>query len=334
MVGVANEFWRLGEAPSEDRAARWEELLSHTHLPWAVRVPQQSKGSKEYEAWVWRRWIDDLALVDCECGPCAGIRGRSQLAGTDGEYVIVLITCSGSETVAQEGAEANLQAGDAVAWDSTKPARFEVREPLTKRSLLIPRSALDEVSGRAWTTAGVLLDGRVPAVHLLTGYLDTLSRTLPELSPAGISAARNATLELFIGALQPGEPVDSSTVGPALRASMERWIERNLLAGELAPAAIAAAHSVSVRTVYRVFNTTGETVGEVVRVRRLAAARRDLTEGIESISAIAHRWRFSDSSHFSRAFKAHYGLSPQEYRALSKDRARGAIDLSSAAGTE
>ena len=105
-------------------------------------------------------------------------------------------------------------------------------------------------------------------------------------------------------------------VGPALRANMER----HLLNRGVNPAAVAAAHNVSVRTVYRVFEMAGETVGEVVRVRRLAKARRDLTEGCEPISTIAHHWRFSDSSHFSKAFKAHYGASPSEYRALSQTR--------------
>ncbi len=326
---MKGEYWCLDEAPGVDRPDLWEELLSETHLQWSVRVPGE-RQYPNYRAWVRRQWIDDLALLDCECGPCAGSRGRAELSATDGEYVAVLITRSGSETVSQGGAEAYMKPGDAVAWDSTRPARFEVWEPLAKRSLLIPRSALDEVSGRAWTRAGVLLDGTAPAVRLLTGYLDALSRTLPDLSISGVSAARNATLELFIGALQPGGPVDSSTVGPALRANMERWIERHLLDGEVTPAAIAAAHNVSVRTVYRVFEMTDETVGEVVRVRRLAKARRDVAESGEPISTIAYRWRFSDSSHFSKAFKAHYGVSPSEYRALSQ--ARGDREQSLALG--
>jgi AraC family transcriptional regulator, positive regulator of tynA and feaB len=223
VIHMGVEFWCLDDAPGADRPDLWEELLSETHLPWSVRV-SRDRQKPNYRTWVRRQWIDDLALLDCECSPCTGRRGRAELSDTDGEYVAVLITLAGYETVAQEGAEARMRPGDAVAWDSTKPARFEVWEPLAKRSLLIPRSALDEVSGRAWTTGGVLLDGRVPAVRLLTGYLDALSKTLPDLSMSGVSAARNATLELFIGALQPGDPVDSSMVGSALRANMERWI--------------------------------------------------------------------------------------------------------------
>jgi AraC family transcriptional activator of tynA and feaB len=64
---------------------------------------------------------------------------------------------------------------------------------------------------------------------------------------------------------------------PALRASIERYIDRHLLNGAVTPAALAAAHWVSVRTVKRVFSATGQTVGEVVRARRLARARDQIT---------------------------------------------------------
>jgi AraC-like DNA-binding protein len=95
---------------------------------------------------------------------------------------------------------------------------------------------------------------------------------------------------------------------------MDRYIERHLLDGAVSPNAIAAAHGVSIRTVNRIFNATGQTVGEVIRIRRLARAREELAESDRSVSSIAHRWGFSDTSHFSRSFKAHYGSSPTEYR--------------------
>ena len=34
----------------------------------------------------------------------------------------------------------------------------------------------------------------------------------------------------------------------------------------------------------------------------------------ESISTIAARWGLADSSHFSRLFRATYGMSPREFR--------------------
>nr|WP_272943385.1 hypothetical protein [Rhodococcus sp. DK17] len=81
-----------------------------------------------------------MALVDCECDPCSGTRQRRQVADTDGEFFVVLINRAGRETVTQDDITVNVGPGDAVAWDSTKAARF-VWEKLSKRSLIPgPRS--------------------------------------------------------------------------------------------------------------------------------------------------------------------------------------------------
>jgi AraC-like DNA-binding protein len=312
------ETWRTDVGSPDLVAEQWQDMLSSTHLPWSVAVPRQERGAVTFEAAVRRWWIDDLALVDCTCGPCSGTRTRRELSGTDGEFVIVLITLAGREVVAQGDAEAGLRVGDAVVWDSTEPARFAVSEPLSKRSLLIPRAALDEVGGRAWMSGGVMLDGTKPATRLLTSYLDTLRAALPDLGPSSVTAARNATLELFTGALRSGHDVPTTTARPALRAAMDRYIERHLLDASVTPAAVAHAHGVSVRTVNRIFNATGQTVSEVIRVRRLARAREELADSDRPVASIAHRWGFSDTSHFSRSFKAHYGSSPSDYRHLAR----------------
>lgn len=310
---VTADYWTTG--PGGDQPDEWQALLSATHLPWRVDVPASHREGR-FHAWARRWWIDDLALVDCGCGPCSGSRRRTELAATDGAFVVVLFTLGGRETVEQAGRQANLHAGDAVVWDSGRTARFAVWSPLTKRSLLIPRAALDEIGGRAQVSAGVMLDGRSPPVRLLRTYLDTLRQALPELDAPAVVAARNATLELLVGALRGDDdvPVGGSS-GPALRAAMDRWIQRHLLGDAVTPAAVARAHGVSVRTVNRVFNTTGDTLGSVVRVRRLARAREELTRTSTSITSIAHRWGFADGSHFSRSFKALYGCSPSDYRA-------------------
>jgi AraC family transcriptional regulator, positive regulator of tynA and feaB len=313
------EHWAMSRQDgAEDRAEQWQVILSATHLPWTVQLSPPD-DDRPFEACVRRWWIDDLALVDCECSPCSGTRQRRQLADTDGEFVVVLITRSGRETVSQGQAEAALRPGDAVLWDSTRPARFSVFEPLSKRSLLIPRAALDEVDGRGRASDGLLLNGASPATRLLLGYLDALSESLPELGASAVGAARNATLELLVGALRAeGDVPATSTAQPALRAAMDRYIERHLLDGTISPTAIAAAHGVSIRTVNRIFNATGQTVSEVIRVRRLARAREELTDSDRPVTAIAHRWGFADTSHFSRSFKAHYGSSPTDYRLGSR----------------
>ena len=67
-------------------------------------------------------------------------------------------------------------------------------------------------------------------------------------------------------------------------------------------------------SINRAFNATGQTVGETIRIRRLARARNELAELRQPIGTIATKWGFADSSHFSRSFKACYGTSPKEFR--------------------
>lgn len=122
-----------------------------------------------------------------------------------------------------------------------------------------------------------------------------------------------------MGALRAGGEVPvTSMAQPAPRAATDRYIERHLLDGTISPTSLAATHGVSIRTVNRIFNATGQTVGELIRIRRLARAREDLTDSDRSVSSIAHRWDFADSSHFSLGVKARYGTWPCEYRLTAR----------------
>jgi AraC-like DNA-binding protein len=54
-----------------------------------------------------------------------------------------------------------------------------------------------------------------------------------------------------------------------------------------------------------------------IRERRLERCRRALLDPALrhwSVSAIAAHWGFVDAAHFSRVFRAAYGLPPAEYR--------------------
>ena len=319
MIAAREDFVVAGDGP--DQGLEWERVLSSTHLPWRVRLPAAESGGPALPAGGFqaaaRRWlIGDLALVDCEADPCAGERRAEQVGSTDDEYLVVLLSRSGHELVTQGGRTVELRAGSAIAWDSRSPASFVVRERVAKRSLFIPRSALLEARAASASIGSAILQADSSATRLLAGYLDTLTAALPHLGPAALAAARVAAIELAIGALRTEPDVLSrAAAGPALLAAIDRFIDRNLPSEQLGTAVIAAAHGVSVRTVNRAFNASGRTVGETIRHRRLERARREVAASMASIASIASRWGFADSSHFSRAFKAQFGLSPRAFRA-------------------
>jgi AraC-like DNA-binding protein len=103
----------------------------------------------------------------------------------------------------------------------------------------------------------------------------------------------------------------------ALRARIDAFVDRHLGDPALTPAAVAAAHHLSLRSLHRLFADGGRTVAATIRSRRLERCRHDLADPLlagQPVQVIAARWGFTDKAHFSRAFRAAYGCSPRAWR--------------------
>ncbi|MCT7344156.1 transcriptional regulator FeaR [Pseudomonas aeruginosa] len=106
--------------------------------------------------------------------------------------------------------------------------------------------------------------------------------------------------------------------GYSLRRHAERLIEQSLREPRLSPDMLAGRLRISVRQLYRLFEEQGDSVCRYILRQRLSRSAADLGNPRlrgESITSIAFKWGFSDSAHFSRAFKKQFEVSPKDYRA-------------------
>jgi AraC-like DNA-binding protein len=293
-----------------ERTEYWQEIVSASYLDVTSR-PDTAADPRPFRGRARRLWIDDIVILDCTCMPCAGERGRHRVAAAGGEYVGVLQVRRGTERVTQDGHGFEVGPGAAVSWDSRRPIVYAVPTVMTKRNVFLPVPAVEEAAGRSWRGGMAGLSPAAPASQLLLAYLDLLARTGAGLEGAAAAAARNAMLELFVGAVSNGAAPQPPA---AMRALLDEWIGRRLRR-DLTPAAIADAHGISVRTAHRLYEATGETLGGYIRRRRLEAAYSQVMTSAEPVAVIARRWRFASSSHFTRAFRARYGSTPTELRA-------------------
>ena len=168
----------------------------------------------------------------------------------------------------------------------------------------------------------VVGSARSAEARLLTAHANLLSQTAGDLTPAGLLAARDALLELVRGALRREFDDAEPRLALALARAAMGLADSRLADPELSPASLARSLNVSVRTLQRAFTAAGESATAYIRRRRLEEARIELASRRRpSISEVAARWQFADSSHFTRAFKDRYALTPAEYtRANEPDR--------------
>lgn len=94
------------------------------------------------------------------------------------------------------------------------------------------------------------------------------------------------------------------------------WFVESHFAGEVSLDEIAAATGVSRYHLSRTFSlTTGQSLMGYVRARRLSRAARGLADGAPDILALAMGYGYGSHEAFTRAFRDHFGLTPESVRA-------------------
>ena len=135
------------------------------------------------------------------------------------------------------------------------------------------------------------------AVFLAVGWRVRKAAVLRATSPAPVLAAGETPLS-------GDDPIER------LKTNLPSRLREDLTAETLADIA-----GVSLRTLQRIFRERFDTspMSWLMEARLLEAARL-IRAGDDPVTKIAYRVGFKDPSHFTRRFKARFGVSPNEYR--------------------
>jgi AraC-like DNA-binding protein len=159
-----------------------------------------------------------------------------------------------------------------------------------------------------------------PLYDLVRTHLAQLHQHRAELEegPAGRYLGRS-TLELLRALIvsASGAAAVPRDTDAELRETVIAYIDLHLSNPALSPAAIAAAHHVSVRQLYKAFAQAGLSLEQTIIGLRLEAARRELARPANAaltVGAVARRCGFSNASHFGLRFRQRYGISPRQWQ--------------------
>lgn len=226
----------------------------------------------------------------------------------------------GSGLIVQDGREISLRAGDMAIYDTDRPYSLLFDDTMRMSVVMFPKVMLDipaETVGRLTATR---LDGAGGVGAMIGPYVASLARGAAELD-GHVARRMFRTAVDMVGTLVEaslGRDGTSTDAHGTLLRRMLDYIDENLSDSELSPGQIAAAHFVSVRHLHAVFNEQGTTVSTVIRSRRLERcydALVDPQQAHRSITAVATAHGFVDAAHFSRTFRAHFGVPPSSVRA-------------------
>lgn len=315
---LIHEF-HADDVPAADRFEWWRDLLAHTQLPGDIR----SDRTKDFPA---RMLLVDFGvahLTDVSFPPMDLHRTPALIRRSDPESYRLTLAADGPVRMTHEGHQTLLRPGDMVLCSSS--ATYEALVPdhvpgSRLISLYVPRAVLPFPAALADRLLGLHL-GSEGVVAMTGDFLARLAAASATLSPQG--AARLAGVALDLAAALISQHLEAEDRLPpesrrqALLAGVHVFIERNLGDPELSPAAVAAAHHISLSHLHRLFRERNISVASWIRRRRLERCRRDLGDPYlfdKPVGLICGRWGFVHASDFTRAFRAAYGTTPSEYR--------------------
>lgn len=268
-----------------------------------------------------------VALTRFRYQSLVGRRTPRLIRQADPEVFQVALTVSGRSSISANRRGAAIPVGDFTLIDWGRPHTLEHAgaaggpDPAGAVTAVVPRTLLPLDPDRVAHLSAARMSGSDGPGLLLARHLHHVTGHPEQFRPADAPYLAEVTVSLISALLarhldvEDRLPVDVRQ--RALLSQVRDFIERHLDDPALSPQLVADAHHVSLRTLHRLFEAEDETVAGLIRTRRLHRCRRELADPLlrqQPVHLIARRWGFTDKAHFSRTFRAEYGLSPRAYR--------------------
>lgn len=308
--------------PAADRDVALEDIFDQAGVP--IRVTNCGPAERvSTRVLYWKFGSDDLFVAHGE-----GLRltrTQTQLRVAAPEAIRVGFQVSGNYTLSVNGHDEALGPGHLNFTDLTVPCEFtQYGAAASTASFQLSYDQLRFPVEKVRNAGRMLASS--PVYGLVQRHMAGLCRSADVLaSSASARTIADATLELVRAMISSaGQDHDEvrfdSVMNETLYTRIVVFIQQHLADPGLSPERIAREHHISVRQLYKLWMHTELSLSEWIMSERLEGARRALaiTPAMPAtIGAIARRWGFADSTHFSRRFRAAYGLSPGEWRRLN-----------------
>lgn len=316
-------LWTTEAVDPDKQFDRWCEFVNEAHLHWSIdRTPFDC-----FPAFIREGRYDQyrLASLTSAAPLIRGTRSEVEIAKDHEALYNIIYIARGSECLIIDNQDVELDAGSFVMWDSARPMKFITGKDLHQITLAIPHDRLHKVFPRAGDYVGKMVMAREGLSRVFVDHLVSLDEQFGNLPKEAAPEVLEATVSLLTSTLGATNEISDDRCSKYLLQTIKVYIDKHLGNYNLSLARIAADNGISVRHLHRLFHDTDSSVSEHVLRGRLDRCKSDLGSPRNahlSITEIAYRWGFNDSSTFSKAFRRQFEITPRAYRAEAQGAAK------------
>lgn len=297
------------EISLRERFTFWNEVICKTYLTVDCSPAEGCPVSGRVSV----RQLGHIEISEVYSPAMVYDRTNNELRGNHEEHYQLVLLLDGEGALRQDGREVVLEPGDIALYSASRPSKFS---SCGSRTMVfkIPRQIIAHHIIEADRLTAIKMSSGSP----LTSMVSNLMRESFVIS----ECAGLVSQEKFVGGILDIVGVSLETMAGLCKASsakgnllekIKKHIADNIADSDLQIETVAHRHNVSVRTLNRLFAAEKTTAIKWLWSQRLAASYVMLAQGrVLQVSEAALNCGFNDLSHFSKAFKREYMISPNE----------------------
>ncbi len=307
--------WSTLALSPERQFDHWCNFVNRAHLTWSI----DKVRCDNFPAFIREGRFEDFRIVNLSSAlvDIRGKRGSKEISSDAQELFNILYIVNGSERLIIDDREIDLQAGSLVMWDSTRPMKFITGNNLHQVTLSVTHSRMRRIFPAIDDFVGIQLGTQTGPGRLFASHLLALDTDFGNLYPQQAKIILDSTTQLFLSTLENQEFHVSPPSMIKKTKAICSYIDENLGNLDLSATSLASRFNISARHLHRIFHRSDMTLSGYVLQKRLDRCSQELSSRIysnQSITDIAFKWGFKDSSTFSKIFKREIGVTPREFR--------------------
>lgn len=301
---------------AEEAVPAWQDWMSRLF----VGLESDFYGDTLFEGRLQRSQAGAVIMTRLEAARHRVIRSVQGMRSYEADYVKIVAPWQGQAGVTQQGRQSSARSGSWVIYDTTQA--YEVANPSWSEHLVVmlPRQSLLERGIRLEGLMGRNVGGGSGIARVALEAMRSTYQELPAMAPALAERAGELLIDLVHLSLQELSGHGTGvTQQEAFKDRIRAHVAAHMRDPRLCIDDIAQAMNCSKRHLHNAFADEPLTLAAWMQQLRLELCMRELRDprnALRTITDIAFGCGFSNSAHFSRAFKAYTGMAPSEYRAL------------------
>ena len=303
--------YRTEKIPLHSRQEWLREMIAREYTKIEVSAPPKVQLLDETTIYPW----EQLRFSTVRSNGIQLNRLKMEPYSASHDNYLAVLLLSGRYSLEQNGREVFLKPGEMSIYDATKPHRIHCPEDFSKILITIPRNVMRQRlagvelctarkvsndSGIGLVTSNMICTIKsqlnqmdaITFIRLSEQALDLMTMSFASIRPQGFELSRSRSISLN---------------------NVKLFVSQHLSDANLNPDVVAAAVGLSTRYINMLFQEENTSLMRYVLQCRLKRCYDDLINAnYQRVSDVAYKWGFNDVSHFSRAFKQTFDLSPTE----------------------